>query len=305
MTTRNLRAAAAAIAIDRIVGEPPISPHPLSVFGTWMKRCERSLYRDSRVAGFAHLAVGIGTGIAVGTAVPSTTAASYLAIAGKSLDEAAATVEAALLAGDLDGARRTLPALVGRDPSGLDGNDMARAVIESLAENTVDAVIAPALWGAVAGARGALAYRAINTLDAMVGHHNDRYEHFGWASARTDDLANYLPARLAAGCVIAARPRMARPILEAVRRDAPRHPSPNGGVIETAFAVALGIRLGGPSTYGTRVELRPALGSGPHATPADIAPARRLALEVGLIWAAVLAATPRVMRRATATRNGR
>ena len=122
----------------------------------------------------------------------------------------------------------------GRDPSSLSADEVARAVVESVAENSVDAVVAPVVWGTVAGGVGALTYRAINTMDAMVGHHSDRFEQFGWASARVDDLVNWVPARIAAALVALLRPRQAREVWRAVRVDAPRHPSPNAGVIEAA-----------------------------------------------------------------------
>ncbi|MDQ2729534.1 MAG: cobalamin biosynthesis protein, partial [Actinomycetota bacterium] len=178
---------------------------------------------------------------------------------------------------------------VGWDPTGLDEKELCRAVVESVAENTVDAVIAPALWGALAGASGALAYRAVNTLDARVGHHNDRYERFGWASARLDDGANLIPARVTAGLVILVRPHRAAAILSAVRYQAGAHPSPNAGVAEAAFAAALGVRLGGLNRYGDRVEIRPPLGSGPPAGTNDIDRAVRLSRHVSLAAAGGLA----------------
>src|SRR5204863_6463621 len=124
---------------------------------------------------------------------------------------------------------------VGRDPSELDESGVARAVVESVAENTVDAVVAPACWAAVFGAPGVLAHRAVNTLDAMVGHRSARYARFGWAAARLDDGAAWVPARLTAVLVALVRPRAARLVWQAVRRDAPAHPSPNAGVAEAAF----------------------------------------------------------------------
>lgn len=277
-----------AVAIDRVVGEPPVRPHPVAALGSLLRGIEDRWWADSRSRGTAHAAAGIGIGAAVGAIVPTTVIPTYVAVAGRALDDAAAEVEAALSAGDLDRARDHLPALVGRDPSDLDAEEIARAVIESLAENTVDAVTSPALWGAVAGGPGALGYRATNTLDAMVGHRTPRHERFGWASARADDLANWVPARLTAAVVALVRPRRARDIATTVRRDAAGHPSPNGGVVEAAFAAALGLRLGGPSRYGEREELRPHLGDGRPPTPDDIAAARRLARDVDLATAGLL-----------------
>jgi adenosylcobinamide-phosphate synthase len=137
------------------------------------------------------------------------------------------------------------------------------------------------MWAAVAGGPGVLGYRAINTLDAMVGHRSRRYRRYGWASARLDDAAGWVPARLTAALVAFVRPGSAVQVWKSVRADAPRHPSPNAGVAEAAFAAALGLRLGGLNRYGERIELRPALGSGRPAEPADIDPAVRLASDVG------------------------
>jgi adenosylcobinamide-phosphate synthase len=190
---------------------------------------------------------------------------------------------ALLEAGDLDGARRRLSHLCGRDPSGLDAAGLARATVESVAENTSDAVVGPLVWGAVAGVPGLLAYRAVNTLDAMVGHRSSRYARFGWAAARTDDLANLLPARLAAGLAVACAPLVGgrrQEALRAWRRDGGKHPSPNAGPVEAAFAGALGRTLGGRLSYAGRVEDRPLMGDGPAPEVADIARAARLSAAV-------------------------
>jgi adenosylcobinamide-phosphate synthase len=253
-----------------------------------MRAVERRVYADRRTAGSAHAAAGMVVGAGAGAALRSTAGATYLAVAGRGLGGAALGVAAALEVGDLDRARSLLPALVGRDPTDLDEKEVARATVESVAENTVDAVVAPALWGAALGAAGALGYRAVNTMDAMVGHHSDRYERYGWASARLDDVAGWIPARITAGLVAAVRPVTAGEVLRTVRRDASGHPSPNAGVAEAAFAAALGLRLGGENHYGERVEVRPPLGSGRPAEPGDIARAVRLSRDVGLALAAVL-----------------
>jgi adenosylcobinamide-phosphate synthase len=185
-------------------------------------------------------------------------------------------VEDELVAGDLTAARSALRSLAGRDASELDESGIAAAVIESLAENSVDAVMASAFWGLVAGAPGVFAHRAVNTLDAMVGHHNARYENFGWAAARVDDAVAWAPARAYAALVAAATPRRAADVRRLVARDAAAHPSPNAGVAETAVAAALGRELGGPLRYGDRVEERPRLGDGPRPAVADIRAARAL-----------------------------
>ncbi len=292
VTSARRRAAAAGLGVvlDRVLGEPPLRPHPVATFGWLMQRLEKPLYLDDRLQGVAHLGAGVGLAVSAGAVVRSTTAGTYLAVAGRSLADEARGVAARLAEGDVDAARAALPALVGRDPAGLDVDEMARAVVESVAENAVDAVVAPALWGAVAGGTGALCHRAVNTLDSMVGHRSVRYQRFGWASARTDDAAAWIPARATAGLVALVRPRSAGDVLRAVRHDAPAHPSPSAGVAEAAFAAALGLRLGGPSRYGGRLEIRPALGDGKPPVPADIERACRLLEDVAMALAGLLAA---------------
>jgi adenosylcobinamide-phosphate synthase len=280
---------AAGLLADRVFGEPPGPVHPVAWFGQAMRSIERRLYADDRARGALHAAVGTGIGVAAGSAVRSPAVATGLAVAGRALATSARDVADALARRDLERARTLLPGLVGRDPSALDEKEIARAVVESVAENTVDAVVAPALWAVAAGARGALAYRAVNTLDAMVGHRSPRYLRYGWASARLDDVAGWVPARVVAGLVMTVRPGAASQVWTVVRRDAPAHPSPNAGVAEAAFAAALGLRLGGTNRYGDRVELRPPLGDGRPAEPGDIAGAVRLSRDVTLALAGVLA----------------
>ena len=286
---RRALAVALGLAGDALLGEPPAEAHPVAVFGAAMERVEDFLYADSRRAGAVYAACGVGAGAAAGRAFGSTTGATALAVAGRQLARAALAVAAALEAGDVAGARRLLPCLVGREPAGLDEKEMARAVVESVAENTVDAVVAPALWALAGGAPAALAYRAVNTLDAMVGHRSPRHLRFGWASARLDDLAGWLPARATAVLVAAVRPRSAPALWDAVRRQAPEHPSPNAGVAEAAFAAALDLRLGGPTAYAYGLEVRPVLGTGRPPEAVDIARAVRLSREVTAALGLVLA----------------
>jgi adenosylcobinamide-phosphate synthase len=285
------RAVAVVVGLlaDRVLGEPPDAVHPVRGFGALMRAAERRWWRDDRPAGIVHTGRGVAVGIAGGAVLRSTAAATWLSVGGRALWRAAADVARALETGDLEGARRRLPVLVGRDPSGLDEKELARAAVESVAENTVDAIVAPALWGAAAGAPGALGYRAVNTLDALVGHRSPRYQRFGWASARLDDAAGWVPARMTAALVAAVRPRAAFEVFRAVSQDAPAHPSPNAGVAEAAFAAALGVRLGGTNVYGERVEVRPPLGDGPSPTTADIARAVKLSSDVAWALAATLA----------------
>ena len=278
-------AAGLGVLVDQALGEPPAAVHPVARFGQLMGHLERRVYADRRAAGAAYTAAGVGLGLVAGALARSPIVATYVAVAGRGLADAAGAVERALAEGDLDTARARLPALVGRDPSGLDESELARAVVESVAENTVDAVVAPVLWAWAFGAPGVLAHRAVNTMDAMVGHHSDRYEHFGWAAARLDDVAAWIPARATAALVALSRPTAASTIWRIVRRDASAHPSPNSGVAEAAFAAALGLQLGGRSRYGDRVEHRPLLGDGRPARTEDIGRAVRLSREVALALA--------------------
>jgi adenosylcobinamide-phosphate synthase len=290
--------AAAGIVLDRLLGEPATSVHPVIHFGRLMERFEKITYRDKRWAGVSYTTVGVALGLGTGAIVRSTCVATGLSVGGRSLHAAANDVGVALIEGDLQRAKELLPSLVGRDPSSLDASEVARATIESVAENTVDAVVAPVLWAALAGARGALGYRAVNTMDAMVGHRSARYRRYGMASARLDDAANWIPARCTAVLVALVRPSALTAVRRAVATQAPAHPSPNSGVAEAAFAAALGLRLGGPSKYGERVEERPQLGSGRSAQAADIKQAVRLSRDVTTALAIILGLVGVVLWRA-------
>ena len=281
-------------AADRVFGDPR-RYHPVAGFGATANALEKRLYADSRCRGAVHVTVLAGGAVALGFAadrvtrrsaaatVAVTAAATWAVLGGRSLDREAGAVHALLVSGDLPGARERLTHLVGRDTSRLGPGEVARAVVESVAENTSDAVVAPLTWGAVAGIPGLLGYRAANTLDAMVGHHNERYERFGWASARLDDLANLPGARLAGLLTLAVSPARAVAGWRVWCRDAAGHPSPNAGVIEAAFAGVLGIRLGGTNVYyGARVEHRAIMDGGRPAEPEDIPRATVLARRVGL-----------------------
>jgi adenosylcobinamide-phosphate synthase len=216
---------------------------------------------------------------------------TWAAVGGRSLAEAGRQMAGAVRDGDLEAARKLAPTLVGRDPTGLDGPELCRAAVESVAENTADAVVGPLLWGALAGPAGVAAYRAANTLDAMVGHHRDRYERFGWAAARLDDALTWPAARLGAGLACVLAPLVGGDAGRAwrmLRRDGGGHPSPNAGRMEAAFAGALGVRLGGVNRYGDRVEQRPTLGGGRVPAPDDVDRAVRLSVLVGSAAAALL-----------------
>ncbi len=299
------------VALDALLGDPR-RHHPVAAFGSAASHVEALVYRDSRLVGAAYALGLTGGAAALGTAVARTTTrtvprvlrpvpialATWAVLGGTSLRREAAAMHDLLDAGDLDGARQRLSHLCGRDPAGLDAEQLARATVESVAENTSDAVVAPLFWGAVGGLPGLLAYRAVNTLDAMVGHRSPRYTRFGWASARLDDLANLAPARIAAALTVVTAPLVggrATAASRAWRRDGTKHPSPNAGQVEAAFAGALGRTLGGTSTYGSRVESRPLLGNGPTPLVEDIPRAARLSAAVS-VAAVALAATSRAIR---------
>jgi adenosylcobinamide-phosphate synthase len=290
-------------ALDAMLADPRRG-HPVAAFGTAASRAERRLWAPSRGRGTLFAMACAGPAAAAGwaaghvagrRALPGAAlaaAATWAVLGGASLTAEAAGISRALAAGDLNDARRRLPALCGRDPAGLSAAELSRAAVESVAENTCDAVVAPLLWGAAAGVGGLLGYRAVNTLDAMVGHRNMRYERFGWAAARLDDVANVVPARLTAALAVALAPAVGgsgRAALRTVRRDGAAHPSPNGGRCEAAFAGALGVRLGGTNVYAGRTERRGTLGDGPPPGPADIDRAIRLSRLITAAAAALAA----------------
>lgn len=261
-----------------------------------MGRLEKLTYRDSRTAGAVHTAAGVLVAFAVGRATTrilgrhvATTMAVAVCVAGRMLADEATKIIDAVDAGDLDTARSRLPALVGRDPSDLSQEEIVRAVIESVAENTNDAVLASIFWAAIGGAPAVFAHRAINTLDAMIGHRNQRYQNYGWAAARLDDIANYVPARLGALGVAALNPGRTRDIYRSVTEDAPKHPSPNGGVIEAAVGAALDVRLGGINKYGDRLEDRGTLGGARTPNTSDARNAIRLSIQLGALAAGLAA----------------
>ncbi|MFC7219728.1 cobalamin biosynthesis protein [Streptomyces polyrhachis] len=299
-------------AADLAAGDPRRG-HPVAAFGRLAGALERRLWRDHRGWGAAHAVVCTGAAVLTAAALQRLTrqhpglraalalGATWSVLGGTSLVREAEAVGAALRAGDLAGARRRLPHLCGRDPQALDGPGLARAVVESVAENTSDAVVGALVWGALGGVPGLVGFRAVNTLDAMVGHRSPRYRRFGWAAARLDDVAGWPGSRLTAALAVAAGPDPAG-AWQAWRRDGHRHPSPNAGPVEAAFAGALGVRLGGRLSYGGWVERRPELNPMARAVvPADIARAARLSRTVGAL---ALAATVSVRLLAAHTRGG-
>lgn len=287
---------------DAVLADPRRG-HPVAGFGAVAAGVERSLYGDSRLRGAGYAAACGAVAILTGYGVqrltrarrrlaPLASAATvWVVLGGASLAREAERVAAALAAGDVAAARSRLPYLCGRDPDALDAHELARASVESVAENTADAMVGPLLWGAVAGMPGLLGYRAVNTMDAMVGHRGPRYGRFGWAAARLDDAATWVPARLTALLAVAGAPVVGgspRRTARVLARDGSRHPSPNAGRCEAAFAGALGVRLGGSNRYAGRADHRPVLGEGEPPGPDDILRAVRLSRAIG--WAAAAAA---------------
>ncbi|MFB9466497.1 cobalamin biosynthesis protein [Streptomyces cinereospinus] len=293
--------AAAGLLGDLLLGDPRRG-HPVAAFGRAAAAVERRLWRDHRGWGALHAAVCAGGAVALGAAahravrsspaasVALTGVATWAVVGGTSLAREARAVGRALESGDVAGARARLPHLCGRDPQALDADGIARAVVESVAENTSDALVGALVWGAVGGVPGLLGFRAVNTLDAMVGHKSPAYRRYGWASARLDDVAGWPGARLTAALAVLAGGD-ARGAVRAWRSDAARHPSPNAGPVEASFAGALGVRLGGTLSYAGRIEHRPVLNGGGRAVEVgDIERAVRLSRRVGWLAFGVSAA---------------
>jgi len=308
---------AAGYVADALLADPSRG-HPVALFGRAATALEQRCYQDSRTRGALFTAVCVGGTATLGyvatcgtrgrpaAAVVTMAAATWSVLGATSLRREAAAIGDLLEAGDLDGARERMPRLCGRDPRGLDEREIARAVVESVAENTSDAVVAPLFWGAVAGMPGLLAYRAANTLDAMVGHRSERYSRFGWASARLDDALNLAPARLTGALTVALAPKVGGSRREAwhtLRQDGAKHPSPNAGRCEAAAAGALSLRLGGTNVYESRIEHRPYLGMGRSPRGFDIARANRLSAAVSTSAAIGLSVGVLAVRAAGAVRR--
>jgi adenosylcobinamide-phosphate synthase len=279
---------------DLLVGDPE-RWHPVAGFGRLAAALERAAYAPTRTRGAAFCAVLVGGAAAVGELLarvtgrrPALALVTWAALGGRSLWRVAGEIAAT----DLERSCAMLPALVGRDTAELDEAGVARAVVESVAENTADAIVGPLFWGTVAGPAGVTAYRAANTLDAMVGHRNARYAEFGWASARLDDAMNWPVARIGAALtvVLGGAPRRT---WRTLRRDGARHPSPNAGRMEAAFAGALGVRLGGELRYSGHAQTRPLLGDGEPPGRADVRRAVSLSMLVGAAAAVVAAGVAR------------
>ncbi len=272
----------AAFLLDILLGDPRGYPHPVKLIGKFIEVLDHFFYRAAhspllqRMAGalLVLLVVGLSYGMAFlllyGVAKISTLLAGvlsalliYTTIAARDLSRHAAAIYDGLMEGNLEGARERLSHIVGRDTASLDESEIVRATVETVAENTTDGVTAPLFFATLGGAPLAMAYRAVNTLDSMIGHKDDRYLHFGWAAARLDDLANYIPARITALVLMITAFLISpngRNTLSVLLRDGRKHPSPNAGLMEAGFAGILGVRLGGENWYNGEQVIYPFLG---------------------------------------------
>lgn len=280
-----------ALMLDVAIGWPDALyrsiGHPVTWIGRLIARLELSFNppeatpaikrRGGRIALAITLGLTIALALLLQSLAPDSIWGSVLLgvlawplVAARAMYAHVVDVATPLNQGDVEGARSAVAMIVGRDPTQLDQAGIARATVESLAENTSDGITAPLFWGLLLGLPGIAAYKAINTLDSMIGHRNERYEDFGRASARLDDGVNFLPARLTA-LIFAAMSRRPLAALQTVRRDAHHHRSPNAGWPEAAMAGALGCRLSGPRRYHGQLTQDPFVNAAcPDPTPADI-----------------------------------
>lgn len=298
---------AIALVLDFVIGDPPQYPHPVRLIGKLAHRVEtifRYMLGSTRTAGiltviFVLAATG-GSGMGIlwvanhvhsvaGDAVACLLI--YVCISARDLSVHAFRVESHLENGNVEEARQSLSMIVGRKTSALSKEDVSRAAVESVAENLVDGVTAPLFFALLGGPVAALVFKAASTLDSMFGYRNERYEKFGWASARLDDLLNLLPARLTAPIIcIALLPNWARCATSwrTCLQDGSKHASPNSGIPEAAFAGALGISLGGPTEYSFGTVDKPFMGDAAE-TPGftHIRKARGLMYRTTILFAAL------------------
>ena len=298
-----------AYALDRLLGEPTRA-HPLVAFGRFAAWLEKSFHSDptsssarrQRARGTAAVLVAsaiaiLGVSTAVHAPAPwlgegyeqaMSVLVLYLCIGGRALNDAGLRIAAALDSGMAARAREALGHIVSRDTEWMEPPDAAVAAVESIVENGNDAILAPLFWFLVAGVEGAVLHRVLNTLDAMWGYRNDRYLHFGWAAARADDWAGWIPARLTGlGYVLAGSTKAA---FRCWRSQARAWKSPNAGVTMAAGAGALGVSVGGQSKYHGQWQMRPTLGRGPRPGAADVRRACRLVTRAALVFLSVVVA---------------
>ncbi len=275
----------AAGLLDEVLGDPEGWPHPVRALGALISWLDRARMAFEHTGLLRLLGVFLALGLPVCAAAfawgvlrlcgPWAWIAQVLLgawmLAGRSLREAVKPVAAALDAGDLEVARHAVSRVVGRDTDGLHAPEVTRAGLETLAESLCDGVVAPLFWFAVAGLPGLWAFKAVSTLDSMVGHRESPWTHFGWASARLDDVLNWIPARITA--LLIAMAGFSGAALRLSWRDGGKTASPNAGVVEAAFAGALGVQLGGTNWYDGMAKEGPRLGD--SGAPLDAASLRR------------------------------
>ena len=288
---------AAAWGLDALLGDPEFLPHPVRAIGRLIAALERLMrksFASARIAGivtgiavplaafictFALILAAILIDIRIGTVV--SIVLIYTTLSTRSLGQEARVVLKRLEAGDIAAARKLLARIVGRDTDKLSQAEIVRATVETVSENTVDGIVSPLFYAFLGGAPLAMAFKAISTLDSMVGYKNERYREFGWFSARLDDAANYIPARLCLLLIplasLAIMPGRVFKIVRTMLRDGGKSPSPNAGLPEAGFAAALGVQLGGACRYKGAVHEKPVLGrKEKELAPADIAKSIRL-----------------------------
>lgn len=294
----------AAYLLDLALGDPPDWPHPVRLVGRVIEYWENVLYQPRVAAGALFWLAVMGTTLigiigllsimAILPAVAAIVLLTYFLYAGlatRSLHQESRRVELALARGDLTGARSRLALIVGRETDQLDAEEIRRAVLETVAENLADGVAAPMFFTLLLGLPGLYLYKAANTMDSMVGYKNYRYGKFGKVAARADDVLNFLPARLTALLMVPAAALVGLSPLGAwriIRRDAGKTSSPNAGWPEAALAGALGVRLGGPSTYFGRLVDKAFIGdSGKPLSPRHYRQAIRLLYATSILLAAL------------------
>jgi adenosylcobinamide-phosphate synthase len=295
-----------AYFLDLIIGDPYWLPHPVRIIGKVIEYLERALRKNNRnqrvgkIKGIILTVITVGLSyciiyfliniagvISPGLQFVFSSFFIFTTLSTKNLGEEAFLVYRALKQDNLELARERVSRIVGRDTKDLDEEEIVRATIESIAEGTVDGIISPLFYAVLGGASLAMAYKAVNTLDSMVGHKNEKYLYFGWFSAKLDDLVNYLPARISvllipvASLIVRQRSLMA---LRAIFRDGKKSPSPNAGIPEAGFAGSLGIQLGGANFYQGVKEYRPILGEKlKEISPKDILKAIQLSYAVSIL----------------------
>lgn len=304
----HISAIAVAFALDLLLGDPPVYPHPVRLIGSLISRAEVALVRllgRTRTTGLLLILVSVGVPTLMvylivhiaGLLHPyarwcAETLFIYTALAARDLDVESRRVYHALKHNDMGRAREEVSKIVGRDTQSLDQTGIVVATTETIAENTVDGVVSPLFYAFIGGATGAYFYKAVNTLDSIVGHVNDRYRELGYPAAKLDDVLNWLPARLT-GTLIALSSWVCGAStfrsLKAVWRDGRPSPAPNAGIPEAAMAGALGIQVGGPALYEGRLIPRPFLGSPARPPePDDICRATRIMYATSVSALAVL-----------------